>query len=345
MISEQMIIRTDATTTVGTGHLMRCLSLAQRWSAKGGRATFITACESELLQQRIQTQGFKIIKLKHPCSKSADWEITSQVLAAQPDSWVVLDGYHFGPNYQRQIKETGHRLLVIDDMAHLDHYFADILLNQNINADQLFYECDQHTRLLLGTSYTLLGSSYLAYSNWVRQTPEIVTNLLITLGGSDPENQTAKVIQAIQDMKINGLKAVVVVGASNPNLPELRLSAKDLPMPVQVVFDVDNMPDLMTWADLAVSAAGTTCWEMAFMMLPALTIITAENQKRVAAGLQNAGVALNLGWYDNLPSVQIRYAIESLARSVDTRRQISQRGRHLVDGKGCERVLAELMDS
>ena len=344
-MSEQLILRTDANTTIGTGHLMRCLSLAQGWKANGGGATFITACESELLRQRVQAEGFQIVKLKRHYPESDDWETTSRVIADHPDSWVVLDGYHFGSAYQRHIKETGHRLLVIDDMAHLDYYDTDILLNQNINADQMVYACGEHTQLLLGNRYILLGSKYSVYSNWRRQTPEIAANLLITLGGSDPENQTFKVMQAIQDMKINGFKAVVVVGAGNPNLSELRLFAKDLPMPVQVVFDVDNMPELMAWADLAVSAAGTTCLEMAFMRLPALLIIAAENQKRVAAGLQDAGVALNLGWHNNLPSEQIENAIESLAISVDTRRKISQRGRHLVDGKGCERVLAELLNS
>ncbi|MDY7080712.1 MAG: DegT/DnrJ/EryC1/StrS family aminotransferase [Chloroflexota bacterium] len=139
-----LLIRADANVHIGTGHLMRCLALAQGWQTQGGRATFITACESDGLRQRLSDEGFQVIALEHPYPDPADWEITSQVLAAHPGAWMVLDGYHFDPAYQRQVKKVGHPLLVIDDMAHLDHYYADVLLNQNIHAEQLDYSCEPY---------------------------------------------------------------------------------------------------------------------------------------------------------------------------------------------------------
>ncbi|HIE10725.1 MAG TPA: UDP-2,4-diacetamido-2,4,6-trideoxy-beta-L-altropyranose hydrolase, partial [Kiritimatiellae bacterium] len=109
---------------------MRCLALAQAWKAHGGKAVFVTACESDALRQCILDEGFQVVLLERPYPESGDWKQTSQILRRHPGTWVVLDGYHFDSGYHRRIKEAGHPLLVIDDMAHLDHYCADIVLNQ-----------------------------------------------------------------------------------------------------------------------------------------------------------------------------------------------------------------------
>lgn len=334
-----LLIRTDANTRMGTGHLMRCLALAQGWRTGGGQATFITACESNSLRQRLSDEGFQIITLQRSYPEPADWEVTSQVLAAHSGVWVVLDGYHFAPAYQRQIKESGHRLLVIDDTAHLDHYYADVVLNQNIHAAQLDYSCEPCTRLLLGTRYVLLRSEFLAWQGWQREIPKVARKVLITMGGGDPDNQTLRVIQSLQQVDVDGLEAVVVVGASNPHLRELQSAACNLQFGIRLVQNVTNMPELMTWADMGVSAGGSTCWEMAFMGLPAVVLVLAENQQGVAAGLDQTGVVLNLGWYTEVSIAQVANTLMGLFENCGLRRQMSQRGSELVDGLGSERVV------
>ena len=334
-----LLIRVDANAQMGTGHVMRCLALAQSWKERGGQATFITACESEGLRRRLSDEGFQVIMLEQSYPDPADWEVTSEVLAAHSDAWVVLDGYHFDPAYQRQIKGAGHRLLVIDDMAHLDHYYADVVLNQNINAERLRYFCESYTYLLLGTRYVLLRSEFLAWRGWQREIPDVARNVLVTLGGGDPDNQTLKVIGALQRVDVDGLEAVVVVGATNPHFRGLQSAARNSQFAIRLVQNVINMPELMAWADVAVLAGGSTCWEMAFMGLPTVVLVLAENQQGIAAGLGKVGVVLNLGWYTEASIAQVANTLVGLLKDRGLRQQMSQRGRELVDGVGSERVV------
>ncbi len=158
---EKLIFRADALTGTGSGHVMRCLALGQAWEDAGGSVVFVTACQNDGLLQRLKQAGFDVYQLIKPYPDPGDWEYTKDILAAYPNVWLVLDGYHFDETYQKQIKETRHRLLVIDDMAHLKHYYADIILNQNLHAKGLPYSREPYTRLLLGTKYVLLQREFL----------------------------------------------------------------------------------------------------------------------------------------------------------------------------------------
>jgi UDP-2,4-diacetamido-2,4,6-trideoxy-beta-L-altropyranose hydrolase len=339
-----LFIRADANTRMGTGHLMRCLALAQGWQARHGQVAFITACESEGLRQRLLGEGFQVIILERPHPDPADWKITSQVLTTYPGAWVVLDGYQFDPGYQHQIKEAGHPLLVIDDMAHLDHYYADVILNQNINAEQLRYSYEPTTRLLLGTRYVLLRSEFLAWRGWQREIPKVARKVLVTMGGGDPDNQTLKVIHALQQVDVDGLEAVVVVGASNPHFDELQSAIRNSQFAIRIVRNVANMPELMAWADLVVSAGGSTCWEIAFTGLPNIVLVLADNQLPIAKGLGTAGAALNLGWHTRVTSEKITEALTRFLLAPETLEEMSRCGRQLVDGSGGNRVVQALSD-
>lgn len=343
-INQPLIIRADANAHIGTGHLMRCLALAQGWQTQGGQAIFVTACESDSLLRRLSDEGFQVVTLERTHPDPADWEITSEALSAHPGAWVALDGYHFDPAYQRWIREAGHPLLVIDDMAHLDHYYADIVLNQNIHAEKLDYSCESHTRLLLGTRYALLRSEFLAWRGWQREIPEVARKVLVTLGGGDPDNQTLKIIRALQQVEVEGLDVVVVVGASNPHFDELQSAARNSQCVIRLVRNATNMPELMAWADVAVSAGGSTCWELAFMGLPTLILIVADNQRPIAEQLDIMGMAVNLGWYEGLSSTEVVEAITHSLMTPKMRVEMARRGQELVDGEGVARVLMCLRD-
>lgn len=342
MTYNTLLIRADANAQMGTGHLMRCLALAQAWQAQGGEAIFITACDSEGLLQRLRGEGFQVIELDETYPDSDEWDAASQVLAAHPDAWVVLDGYHFDPAYQRRIKEAGHPLLVIDDMAHLDHYDADVILNQNIHATQLDYSCEPDTRLLLGTDYVLLRREFWPWREWKREIPDVARKVLVTLGGGDPDNQTLKVIRALQQVNVNGLEAIVVVGASNPHYGELTFVAQNSGDKIRLVHNVSNMPDLMAWADLAFTAGGSTCWEIAFLGLPSAVLVVADNQREIAEGLNKAKVSRNLGWWEGVSQSQVAKALLDLSGDQRERLRMSRNGRTLVDGRGVERVISAL---
>ena len=144
-----LVVRTDADSRIGTGHLMRCITLAQGWQTRGGTVVIVTNCNNDNLTRHLEAANMPIAAIEHSHPNPMDWDRTCEILNSHPGAWVVLDGYHFDSGYQGRIKSCGHRLMAIDDTAHLDKYFADIVLNQNINADRLNYTVEPHARLLL----------------------------------------------------------------------------------------------------------------------------------------------------------------------------------------------------
>lgn len=338
-----LIIRADADARIGTGHLMRCLALAQAWKDEGGDVIFITACESPKLQQRLDGEGFQVVQLKYPYPNPLDLEKTLEVIVGYQGAWVVLDGYHFDPSYQYRIKGAGCRLLVIDDMAHHPHYYADIVLNQNIYAEDMQYSCEPYTRLLLGTKYVLLRREFLRWRQWKRNIPDIAKKTLVTLGGSDPDNVTLKVIEALQQVEVEGLEAIVVVGAANPHLALLRNAAESSAVPIRLETAVENMSELMAWADIAISAGGSTCWELAFMGLPSLLIVMADNQRMAVKRLCERGLMRNLGDSLDVTPQAIAWSLKNFAENYEERLKIGELGRQLVDGLGVERVVGVLV--
>lgn len=340
---ESLIIRTDASTQIGTGHLMRCLALGQAWKDAGGKVTFITACQNRGLLQRLKEEGFDLHPLASPHPNPSDWDYTKDTLADYPNCWVVLDGYHFDEGYQQRIKEVGHRLLVIDDLAHLKHYYADILLNQNLRAEQLQYPCEPDTRLLLGTRYVLLRREFLTRGDRQREIPEVAKRVLVTLGGSDPENHTLKVIQALQKVDVPNLEATVVVGASNARADALEKAIKQSRIPVQLVRDAWNMPELMSQADAAVSGFGITCWELAYMGVPTLAVITMPNQAVNAKAIQKSGMALTFNLKNDRAPIQTSL-LQDLLTNAQARTAMSRMGRVLVNGHGAKNVAKAILD-
>lgn len=337
-----LIIRADANTRIGAGHLMRCLALAQAWQDHGGKAVFITACDSLALKRRLRNEGFDVVELQCAHPDPADLKTTMNVLAVHPGAWLVLDGYHFDSTYQRLVKEAGHKLLVIDDMAHLDRYYADIVLNQNIHAHKLNYSCEPYTRLLLGTKYVLLRREFWPWRDYKREVPEVAKKVLVTMGGSDPDNVTLKVIRALAQIDIPDLEAVVVVGPSNPHRETLRWAIESSSLPINLVENVENMPELMAWADIAISAGGTTVWELAFLGVPMLIVMLVENQGGVTEGLSALSIAEKLGCSDEITVEKIAWVMQDLAQSRERRAFMSEKGRQIVDGYGVARIIAFL---
>ncbi len=330
---------------------MRCIALAQAWQDWGGNVTFLSHCESEALRQRILNEGFEFIAIKEPHPDPGDLTFVLNELSAishQPSAaspWLVLDGYHFTPDYQKTIRDCGYRLLVIDDMAHLDHYHVDILVNQNINAPDLNYSCDKNTIQLLGCDYVMLRREFLEYRNWKREIPEKARKILVTLGGGDPDNVTLKVIEALKLLNDPDLEVKVVVGPSNQHMSSLKKAFHLSPFTFHLLPNaVSSMPSLMAWADMAITAGGSTCWELAFTGVPFLSIILADNQEDISSGLDEAGVAVNFGWCRDLSSEKLRSYLVDLIDDQVARRKQSSMGRQLVDGMGAGRVIESILE-
>jgi UDP-2,4-diacetamido-2,4,6-trideoxy-beta-L-altropyranose hydrolase len=340
----KILIRADASTQIGTGHVMRCLALAQACLAEGGQAHFLMGSEGAILAQRLISEGVGVSYGSAPWASEADAQNTISLAKDWQADWVVVDGYHFGAEYQKWLKDAGLKLLVLDDYGHATHYWADIVLNQNITAKKEIYaNREPYTKLLLGTRYALLRKEFWPWRSWQRQISPIASKVLITLGGSDPNNVTLAVIQALQKAEIVGLEAIAVVGASNPHYSELAQAVKGWEGSLTLKQNVTNMPELMAWADLAITAGGSTCWETAFMGLPSLVIAIAENQRESVLKLAQLGLPIVPNQEDLSTEGKLCRSLTDLIDLMENNyMQISENLHRLVDGYGSKRILDTL---
>lgn len=331
---------------------MRCIALGQVWKEYGGNVLFASYCESDVLRSRLNAEGFSYIPIHKPHPHPSDLDSITTFLdnlcaTEQRDRILVaLDGYHFDSYYQRTIKNKGIRLLCIDDYGHADQYYADVILNQNLSAGiSLYPNCSPHTKFFLGPQYVLLRKEFWNWKTWKRDILGVAKKVLVTMGGADPDNVTLKVLKALKEVAIPDMEVVVVLGPANPHKEEIERSLSLFPFKSHLLLSVDNMPELMAWADMAIAAGGSTGWELVFMGLPSILLILAENQLAVSHKLEEAGASINLGWYDKATISMIVKAVESLMKNQEIRKTMSIKGRILVDGNGGSKVLKFLMDS
>lgn len=340
------LFRTDANVAIGTGHVMRCLALAQAWCDAGSQAIFAMADATPAVEERLRNERLKVVRVAVRVGSSADAEEAARLAHEQGASWVVVDGYEFGAEYQAGLKSRGLKVLFIDDGGHAEHYSADFVLNQNAYASETLYRSrESSTRLLLGPRFALLRREFAAWRGWKREIPAIARNVLVTMGGSDPDNFTQKAVDGLCAIKGASLRIRVLAGGSNPHAASLQELRTDGQHEIVVVTDAADIPEQMKWADIAVAAAGSTCLEMCLMGLPALLIDLAENQTPIAKEFARRGTAYYLGNLKTVTPNQIAEEAQRLLASAAERSAMSQRGREIVDGQGAERVVRELLIS
>jgi UDP-2,4-diacetamido-2,4,6-trideoxy-beta-L-altropyranose hydrolase len=339
-----LLIRADASLAIGTGHVMRCLALAQAWQDARGSAVFAMADTTPAVEERLLAEDFEVVRIAARRGSVADAEETGREAERRSSSWIVVDGYEFGAVYQGNLKSRSLKVLFIDDNGHAGGYPADVVLNQNAHACESFYsERDAPTRLLLGLRFAMLRREFRPWRGRTREISATARRVLVTMGGSDPDNVTERVVRVI--LAEPSLDATVVVGGSNPHLAQLKELITGGAQNVRLVENVANMPELMAQADIAISGAGTTSLEMCFLGLPALLIVLADNQRASAYELNRRGAAITLGEGVEIQSSILAAALFRLGNSQRERQAMSERGRELVDGNGVERVVRALCAS
>jgi len=343
-----LLIRADASIASGSGHVMRCVALAQAWQDAGGIAMAVMAEATPAIEERLHRETIEVVRLAASAGSEDDAVRTSKLAKELQAPWVAIDGYRFDSGYQASLKACGVRVLVVDDDGQADHYSADLVLNQNVHAtENLYGRRESYTRLLLGPRYAMLRREFDSWRNWRREIPAAGHRILIMMGGSDPDNFTLRVLDALPLIAGKSLEIVVVIGGSNPHQVMLDAAASGLETKyaVRLVKNALNMPELMAWADVAVSGAGTTCWEMCLLGLPALVVDLAKNQLPVAQRLDELGVARHIGSSHDCSAAKIASELTRLLVSNEARSRMCSRGRELVDGQGASRVCAAMLNA
>ncbi|MBI2339373.1 MAG: UDP-2,4-diacetamido-2,4,6-trideoxy-beta-L-altropyranose hydrolase [Deltaproteobacteria bacterium] len=341
-MSFKVLMRVDAGPIAGYGHFMRSLALAQALRRKGHDVLFVSQALSDSLVAGLKRQKLTVRRLESGLPLREDALATSRMAVAESCRWIVMDGYSFDTEYQRLLKKGGSLLFCIDELADR-RQLADIVLNQTHDAENLFtYNTEQGAVLLLGSRYALLREEFLRRGRAVHPPKPRNRNILITMGAGDRHNQAARVIEAIATVNQGRWRVKIVAGDVNPNERLLRRLIAGLNGSNELVGSNGNMPTLMTWADLAVSAGGSTCWEICFLGLPAILISTAANQRFIASSLHASGCALHLGRHEEVVIPQIAEAVSRLMEDPARRTTMSRRGREIVDGAGADRAVAAM---
>jgi UDP-2,4-diacetamido-2,4,6-trideoxy-beta-L-altropyranose hydrolase len=335
------VFRFDASPRLGGGHASRCLVLADALARAGWRCGLAFAAGSvgvvpELARREcLQLDG------------GADGE-QAALAARWPEGCdlLVVDHYRRDAGFEDGCRPWARRIMVIDDLADRSHA-CDILLDQTLGRVAGDYEglVPAQCRLLLGSRYALLRPEFAAAREAAigrRRSPGPAARILVALGGSDPDNVTATVIDGIAAAGIEA-GVDVVMGAGAPHLATVKAQVAGIAGKVALHVGVGDMAAMMTAADMAVGAAGTSAWERCCLGLPTLLVVLADNQETVAAHLSDAGAALVLGRTGGVAVDGVATAVADLCRSAETRRTMAEAAASVCDGYGVQRVVAGLL--
>lgn len=338
----RVIVTTDAGASVGLGHLTRCLALADRLRARGAEVTFLTRLLPEPILARIRAGRCEIALLSGAADGRSEIPFLLEHIQALAPRVVVADSYEVTTAYQQAVKSSGVRLVVIDDLAR-EHFVADVVLNQNIDARADRYSVEPYTRLLLGPRYALLRPEFRA-DGTLPQVLETPRRVLIMMGGADPDNLTSPALGAV-DLVPGEFVVDVIVGPVFAARGELFKAVAAAAHPVRVHQDPPDVAAIMARAALAVSAAGSTCWELAVMGVPTVLLVAPDGREGVVAqlqaiadGLEAVGFAVSLGPAAPFPAGACRDAVADLLADSTRRARMAAAGRGLVDGAGADRV-------
>lgn len=336
-----IFIRADANERVGTGHVMRCMTVADALRQRGQRVCFLTAEEEGARLLRERGQEYLVLHTDYADLEGELPRLLGILEEEKPD-FFLADSYFVTPAYLREVRRyvpTG----LFDDGA-MTGYPADLVINYNISAGRI--PCgggeEPRTRYLLGPEYVPLRKEFTGLNYTVRRRAERV---LITTGGSDKYNLSARLLRrALAGPDTAKLRYTVVSGAYNAHLGELQELA-DRHENLRVCSNVRDMWRLMGESDLAVSAGGSTMYELSAVGVPVICFSFVDNQEPIVRGFAERGLVGFGGDYlarGEAMLEDIVYHMAALAADFGLRESVSRRLRELVDGQGALRIAREV---
>ncbi|PQO38795.1 UDP-2,4-diacetamido-2,4,6-trideoxy-beta-L-altropyranose hydrolase [Blastopirellula marina] len=338
-----LLIRADASVSMGTGHIMRCLALAQAWRGQIGPVKFVSSEMPNRLIDRLKNESFEVIMNDAAAGSKEDLQHLKTLIDDEKAVRVVVDGYQFDDSYQQGLADHNCRVLFFDDYGHCSHYEADWILNQNLGADPALYDNrGGRTKLLLGSAYVLLRQEFLGLGVKSRPRRKQIENILITLGGSDAHNLTLPVLFALKQIAEKTMDVKVLLGPGNPHRSSIDDVLSEFPCSIEILDNVSNMAPTLSWTDIAICGGGSTNWEMAYFGIPRIVLIQADNQLLACQSLMMAGCASILDARHTFDEFQLINELRLLLTSTSLIQQMSHANQNIVDGHGVNRVLLEI---
>ncbi|MCS6945108.1 MAG: UDP-2,4-diacetamido-2,4,6-trideoxy-beta-L-altropyranose hydrolase [Sutterellaceae bacterium] len=332
--------RVDADERIGLGHVMRCLALARALAEKGVKAVFLSRLLPAAVDCRLRQVGASVVVLP---GGTPDEDALHTLTSARAfnASWICVDHYDLGEQWERTVAAAGFPLAAIDDYGRSSHA-CTLLIDHNVGAQCSHYKTSlrRDTKLLVGPRYALLRPGFTRRPRTKRESG--LRRLQISFGGSDPTGETEKAIEAIALAQLKHVQVDIIVGALNPRLAAIRRLAAELPQAV-VHVDVERMSDMLRATDLVIGAAGVSLLERCALAVPSLVVITAENQQYSAEAAASLGAISLLGMHTSVNAKDIATELERLARSPGALAEMSRAAAQVCDGRGAARVATEML--
>lgn len=337
----RIVIRTDSSLKIGSGHLMRCLTLADELRQRGAEVTFVCREHPGNLISLVESKNYPVIRLPQP---KMEYVVTSEDVAhaawlgdswqqdaaetiesirdKRPD-WLIIDHYAIDRRWEEMLRSFVGKIMVIDDLADRPHN-CDLLLDQNLYLDmKARYEglLSKHCRTLVGPYYVLLRPEFLAAKKNLRERDGIIKRILIFFGGSDPTNETAKTLEALRLLNRPEITVDVVVGGGNPHRDKVKALCEALPN-MAYHCQVTDMAELILKADVGIGSGGSSMWERCCLGLPTITVIIADNQESTTRDVAAIGAIDYLGWSYRLKPEDYTRAIVRMSDNPQVVRKI-----------------------
>jgi UDP-2,4-diacetamido-2,4,6-trideoxy-beta-L-altropyranose hydrolase len=347
-------IRADASLDIGSGHIMRCLTIANFLKKKNNNVIFFTKETEGNLLEHIQQCGHRVItlpsystkekKLNEVITSHSDWLDCTQEKDAEDFlkatdnikiDLVIIDHYAIESAWETTIKNRlSIPIIVIDDLVDRRHE-CDLLIDQTyLRKKQEYTELVPATATLLtGSKYSILRPEFEESRNIsIARNRNSIQNILVNLGGVDKENITSKILCLLNTTNLSSdVEIVVVMGATAPNINSVMSHAKELKYKTSVIIGASNMHELMSNADIAIGAAGATTWERCCLGLPTILLVIAKNQENIASALNKEKVVISINNIDDLVNILENITEQDLL-------ELKNNSLNVTDGLGVSRI-------
>lgn len=365
-------IRVDASTRMGTGHVMRCLTLATKLEERGIHVIFLSKKHKGNLNHFIKQQGFEVLELSAPiqsienqtnekfwlgCSVQDDVNECQKLLSGLKIELLIVDHYSLDQQWHKLIKKPDQKdqkeaqpikIMVIDDLANRKHD-CDILLDQTLGRDICDYQnlVPHHCQLLLGADFIMLRDEFLQNRQLAknkRKQTSALSNILITMGGSDPDNIAETLLNWFLTFQQTNktIQVTLVANQASPFIDNLKIISANHDW-ISIVSNPESMAQLILAADIAIGSSGATAWERCCLGLPSLSIISAENQNFLNENLAKAGAIISLGHFTDLTYTSFEQSIKQVIKVTRNYQKMVTRSFACCDGLGAIKVVNALI--
>ncbi len=345
-MKNNLFVRVDVSSSIGTGHFFRCLALSQNLKSNFNEIIFLINKSSLKITKILEKNKFKFLYLSENLNNDKSIiEFFTNTLKdySTHNNFILIDNYSIDFTMESHIRHLFQKIIVIDDLANRKHD-CDLLIDQNYyeNFENRYdFILSKNTVKLLGPKYAIIRDEFKEIPKKQFQTDSKIKNILISFGGVDPTNECTKALKSIMSLQFEDVQITIIAGMFNQNFFKLNETYQNYKN-IRIFQHVDNLGELMSNADIFIGAGGTTTWERLYLGLPSMITIISENQHESVEFLSKQNQIINLGLAKNVSLSTYKKAITEL--NSEDLIQLSERNKQLIDGNGIQRIKKQIIE-